>query len=85
MKIILTPMVIAAVLGNALPAEAQQPLTPMQPNAPYTVQPMAPSYVPPRHVTRKRYRRGSRGSSDDIANELKRRELARVRVAHIHR
>jgi hypothetical protein len=58
MKTVLISMVIAAALAGALPADAQQPLTPMQPNSPYTVQPMAPSYVPPQHVTRKRYRRG---------------------------
>jgi hypothetical protein len=68
MRIVLTSMVFAAALGSALPAGAQQPLTPVQqplipvqPNTPYTIQPMAPSYAPPRHVTRKRYRRGRMG------------------------
>jgi hypothetical protein len=61
MKIVLTSMVFVALLANALPAGAQQPMTPMQPNTPYTVQPIPPSYAPPRHITRKRHRRGSIG------------------------
>jgi len=61
MKVLLTSMVVVALLGNALPAGAQQPMTPTQPNTPYTVQPILPSYAPPRHITRKRYRRGSVG------------------------
>ena len=61
MKVLLTSMVVVALLGNALPAGAQQPMTPTQPNTPYTVQPILPSYAPSRHITRKRYRRGSVG------------------------
>jgi len=43
MKILLISVALAAALVGALPARAQQPLTPMQPTTPYSVQPIAPS------------------------------------------
>jgi hypothetical protein len=61
MKILLISAALAVALVSGLPAGAQQPPTPLQPNTPYTVQPMPPVYAPPRHVTRQRYRRARVG------------------------